>query len=166
MSLYQHFKSNGPSGFGYGSTAEQVTEGLSLDGKTILVTGCNSGLGQEALRVLVLRGARVIGTARTLEKAKAACDAVKGKTVPVACELSDRIVAIGVQSSALEIPECAPAEPVAVLQIHGAADMNVDRDATLSRESERPDDFKPRGPGCVDKSHSDAEGALVEASAE
>jgi NAD(P)-dependent dehydrogenase (short-subunit alcohol dehydrogenase family) len=89
MSLYQHFKSNGPSGFGYGSTAEQVTEGLSLDGKTILVTGCNSGLGQEALRVLLLRGARVIGTARTLEKAKGACDAVKGRTVPVACELSD-----------------------------------------------------------------------------
>jgi WW domain-containing oxidoreductase len=89
MSLYQHFKSNGPSGFGYGSTAEQVTEGLSLEGKTILVTGCNSGLGQEALRVLTLRGARVIATARTLEKAKAACGAVKGKTVPVACELSD-----------------------------------------------------------------------------
>jgi WW domain-containing oxidoreductase len=89
MSLYEHFKSNGPSGFGYGSTAEQVTEGLALDGKTILVTGCNSGLGQEALRVLTLRGARVVGTARTLEKAKGACDGVKGKTVPLACELSD-----------------------------------------------------------------------------
>ena len=89
MSLYQHFKPNGPSGFGYGSTAEQVTEGLTLEGKTILVTGCNSGLGQEALRVLALRGARVIGTARTLEKAKAACGAVRGRTVPVACELSD-----------------------------------------------------------------------------
>jgi NAD(P)-dependent dehydrogenase (short-subunit alcohol dehydrogenase family) len=89
MSLYQHLKSNGPSGFGYGSSAEQVTEGLSLDGKTLLVTGCNSGLGQEALRVLALRGARVIGTARTLEKAKEACAAVKGKTVPVACELAD-----------------------------------------------------------------------------
>jgi NAD(P)-dependent dehydrogenase (short-subunit alcohol dehydrogenase family) len=89
MSLYQHFKPNGPSGFGYGSTAAQVTEGLSLEGKTILVTGCNSGLGQEALRVLALRGARVIGTARTLEKAKGGCGAVAGKTVPVACELSD-----------------------------------------------------------------------------
>lgn len=89
MSLYQLFKPKGPSGFGYGSTAEQVTEGLSLAGKTILVTGCNSGLGQEALRVLALRGARVVGTARTLDKAKAACDAVKGKTVPLACELSD-----------------------------------------------------------------------------
>ena len=89
MSLYELFKPKGPSGFGYGSTAEQVTEGLSLEGKTILVTGCNSGLGQEALRVLALRGARVVGTARTLDKAKAACAAVKGKTVPLACELSD-----------------------------------------------------------------------------
>jgi NAD(P)-dependent dehydrogenase (short-subunit alcohol dehydrogenase family) len=89
MSLYEHFKSKGPSGFGYGSTAEQVTEGLSLAGKTILVTGCNSGLGQEALRVLALRGARVVGTARTVAKAKSACDGVKGAAVPLACELSD-----------------------------------------------------------------------------
>jgi WW domain-containing oxidoreductase len=89
VSLYQLFKPKGPSGFGYGSTAEQVTEGLSLEGKTILVTGCSSGLGLETLRVLALRGARVVGTARTLDKAKAACDAVKGRTVPLACELSD-----------------------------------------------------------------------------
>jgi WW domain-containing oxidoreductase len=89
MSIYELFTSKGPSGFGYGSTAEQVTEGLSLEGKTMLVTGCNSGLGQEAMRVLALRGARVVGTARTVEKAKAACDAVKGQTVPLACELSD-----------------------------------------------------------------------------
>jgi WW domain-containing oxidoreductase len=89
MSLYEMFTSKGPSGFGYGSTAEQVTEGLNLEGKTILVTGCNSGLGQEAMRVLAMRGARVVGTARTVEKAKAACDGVKGKTIPLACELSD-----------------------------------------------------------------------------
>jgi NAD(P)-dependent dehydrogenase (short-subunit alcohol dehydrogenase family) len=89
MSLYEMFTSKGPSGFGYGSTAEQVTEGKSLEGKTYLVTGCNSGLGEETLRVLTLRGAQVIGTARTLEKAKAACDAAKGKTIPLACELSD-----------------------------------------------------------------------------
>ena len=41
MSLLAMFKSAGPTGFGYGSTAEQVTEGLSLAGQTILVTGCN-----------------------------------------------------------------------------------------------------------------------------
>jgi len=39
MSLFAMFKSTGPTGFGYGSTAEQVTEGLSLAGQTILVTG-------------------------------------------------------------------------------------------------------------------------------
>ncbi len=89
MSLYELFTSKGPSGFGYGSTAEDVTEGLSLAGKTILVTGCNSGLGKETLRVLALRGARVVGTARTVEKAREACDAVGGQAVPLACELSD-----------------------------------------------------------------------------
>ena len=89
MSLYQHFTPNGPSGFGYGSTAEEVTAGLDLTGKTVLLTGCNSGLGQEALRVLVLRGATVLGTARTLEKARAACAPVGGRALPFACELSD-----------------------------------------------------------------------------
>jgi WW domain-containing oxidoreductase len=91
MSLYQYLTSKGPSGFGYGSTAEQVTEGLSLEGKTVLVTGCNSGLGQESLRVLSMRGARVVGTARSLDKATAACGGVQGPTVPLACELSDPV---------------------------------------------------------------------------
>jgi WW domain-containing oxidoreductase len=89
MSLYAMFTSKGPSGFGYASTAEQVTEGLSLAGKTFLVTGCNSGLGQEACRVLVLRGARVIGTARSVDKAKTALAPFGGTTIPLACELSD-----------------------------------------------------------------------------
>jgi WW domain-containing oxidoreductase len=89
MSLYQHFKGKGPNGFGYGSTAEEVTAGLTLQGQTILVTGCNSGLGLEAMRVLVLRGARVLGTARTLEKARAACLQVGGQAVPFECELSE-----------------------------------------------------------------------------
>jgi NAD(P)-dependent dehydrogenase (short-subunit alcohol dehydrogenase family) len=89
MSIYQLFASNGPSGFGYGSTAEEVTEGLSLRGQTILVTGCNSGLGLETMRVLALRGARVAGTARTREKAQIAGDSVKGETLPFECELSD-----------------------------------------------------------------------------
>jgi len=89
MSIYELFTSKGPSGFGYGTTAEQVTEGLSLEGKAILVTGCNSGIGHETIRVLALRGAKVVGTARTYEKAKAACDLVGGNTLPLACELSD-----------------------------------------------------------------------------
>src|SRR5580692_7009149 len=89
MSLYQLFKAKGPSGFGYGTTAEQVTEGMSLAGRTMLVTGCNSGLGLETMRVLALRGAQVVGTARTMGKAREACATVIGQTVPLACELSD-----------------------------------------------------------------------------
>jgi WW domain-containing oxidoreductase len=89
MSIYGWFAAKGKTGFGYASTAEEVTEGVSLDGKTMLVTGCNSGLGLETMRVLALRGARVVGTARTALKAKEACDSVKGSTVPLACELSD-----------------------------------------------------------------------------
>ncbi len=88
MSLYQYFSPKGKNGFGNGSTAEEVTQGLSLTGKSYLITGVNSGLGQEAMRVLLLRGAQVIGTARTLEKAQAACAAVKGKTLPLECELA------------------------------------------------------------------------------
>lgn len=69
------------------STAEEVTAGIDLTGKTVLVTGATSGLGLETMRVLALRGAHVIGTGRTLEKAKAACDSISGRTTPVALEL-------------------------------------------------------------------------------
>ena len=90
MSIYGLFAAKGPSGFGYNSTAEEVTEGLSLAGKTMLVTGCNSGLGLETMRVLALRGACVAGTARSLDKAKEACARISGQTVPLACELALR----------------------------------------------------------------------------
>ena len=75
--------------FGPRSTAEEVTAGLNLQGQTALVTGCNSGLGYETMRVLALRGAHVIGTGRTLEKAAQACSSVQGQTTPLALELSD-----------------------------------------------------------------------------
>jgi len=89
MSLLAIVKGKGPSGFGYGSTAEEVTKGLDLSGRTYLVTGSNSGLGLETVRVLALRGARVIAAARTVEKARAACAGLGREIVPVACELSD-----------------------------------------------------------------------------
>ncbi len=104
MSLLSMFKGKGPSGFGYGSTAESVTEGLDLSGHTIVLTGCNSGIGKETLRVLTKRGAHVIAAARTVEKAQAACDEAGGETTAVACELSDpasvqacaeRVIALG-----------------------------------------------------------------------
>lgn len=77
------------SPFGANSTAEEVTAGIDLTGKTALVTGCNSGIGFETMRVLALRGAHVFGAGRTLEKAAAACASVAGQTTPVVIELTD-----------------------------------------------------------------------------
>lgn len=87
MAIASWFASKGPSGFGAASTAEEVTAGLDLTGRTYLLTGCNSGLGKETLRVLGARGARVIGLARTPDKAQAAMQGLPG--TPVACELSE-----------------------------------------------------------------------------
>ena len=75
--------------FGAKSTAEEVTAGLDLSGMTALVTGANSGLGFETMRVLAMRGAHVIGTGRTLEKAETACASIDGKTTPAVLELAD-----------------------------------------------------------------------------
>lgn len=82
------------SNFGKESTAEEVTAGIDLSGKTVLITGCNSGLGFESMRVMMLRGAHVLALARTADKAAEAINeikatGVKGTATPVACELSD-----------------------------------------------------------------------------
>jgi len=75
--------------FGATSTAEEVTMGIDLRGQTWLITGCNSGLGYETARVLALRGAKIIGLARTQEKAADALKKLAIDGVAVACELSD-----------------------------------------------------------------------------
>jgi NAD(P)-dependent dehydrogenase (short-subunit alcohol dehydrogenase family) len=89
MSLVAALKGKGPNGLGYATTAEEATAGCDLSGQTMLVTGCNSGLGFETVRALALRGARVIAAARTVDKAREACARLKGDFLPVACELSD-----------------------------------------------------------------------------
>lgn len=79
----------GVSGYGYASTAEDVTRGLNLRGQNILITGVNSGLGAETARVLQLRGATILGAARTLEKASEACRQLGADALPLACELAE-----------------------------------------------------------------------------
>ena len=71
------------------STAEEVTAGVDLAGKTILITGCNSGLGLESMRVLAGLGAHIIGCARSREKAEMAAASAGIEITPAACELSD-----------------------------------------------------------------------------
>ncbi|MDH3752117.1 MAG: SDR family NAD(P)-dependent oxidoreductase, partial [Gammaproteobacteria bacterium] len=71
------------SKFNEDSTAEEVTEGIDLGGKLAVVTGCTSGIGFETMRVLAMRGAYVVGTSRSLERAQEACTGVVGVTSPV-----------------------------------------------------------------------------------
>ncbi|HKT75698.1 MAG TPA: SDR family NAD(P)-dependent oxidoreductase [Sphingobium sp.] len=54
------------------STTDDVLEGMDLAGKRVLVTGVSAGLGTETARALVAHGADVVGTARNLDKARAA----------------------------------------------------------------------------------------------
>ncbi|HVV49691.1 MAG TPA: SDR family NAD(P)-dependent oxidoreductase [Polyangia bacterium] len=89
MSLIAALKGKGPNGLGFSTTAEEATAGCDLSGKTMLVTGCNSGLGRETARVLALRGARVLATARTVDKARAGIAGLKGDFLPLACELAE-----------------------------------------------------------------------------
>lgn len=71
------------------ATAEMVTEGLQLDGQHFLVTGINSGLGKETMRILTKRNAIVFGTSRTLDKAARACEGMGSNAIPVECDHMD-----------------------------------------------------------------------------
>jgi len=58
------------SPFGPASTAEDVIQGIDLTGKTAIVTGGYSGIGREAVRVLLAAGAKIIVPARNMTKAQ------------------------------------------------------------------------------------------------
>ena len=77
------------TGFGFESTAQEVTEGLDLGGTSWLITGFNSGLGCETARVLAMRGAHIVGTARSEAKAAEAFERLEIEGTPIVCELSD-----------------------------------------------------------------------------
>ncbi|WP_255701901.1 oxidoreductase [Bordetella sp. LUAb4] len=65
-----------PSGFNAATTAEEVMAGIDLSGRTAIVTGGYSGLGQEAVRVMAQAGARVIVPARDEAKARERLSAI------------------------------------------------------------------------------------------
>jgi WW domain-containing oxidoreductase len=75
--------------FGRRSTADDVLADLDLSGRTILITGCNTGIGFETFRALAHHGAHVIGLARNPEAARDACQRAGGSSSPVGCDLAD-----------------------------------------------------------------------------
>lgn len=64
--------------FGFHSTTDDVLAGVDLSGKRILVTGVSAGLGVETARALAAHGAKVVGAARDLGKARAATAGIAG----------------------------------------------------------------------------------------
>src|SRR5687767_2434732 len=58
-------------------------------GRTVIVTGANSGLGVEVTRVLAGAGAKVIMACRDLNKAQVVADAIEGNTEVRRLDLAD-----------------------------------------------------------------------------
>lgn len=67
------------SDFGWASTTDEVLAGKDLSGRTVFVTGANSGLGQETTRAMASKGAHVIMAGRDQAKLDEAVAAIRSQ---------------------------------------------------------------------------------------
>ncbi|EAQ28086.1 oxidoreductase, short-chain dehydrogenase/reductase family protein [Erythrobacter sp. NAP1] len=94
------------SEFGHDTTADEVLEGKDLSGKTVFITGGNSGLGQETGRAMAAKGAHVILAGRDQGKLDEAVSAIRSE-VPdanletITCDLAslDSVHAAGAEAN-------------------------------------------------------------------
>ena len=74
------------SGFGWASTTDEVLAGIDLSGRTVFITGANSGLGQETARAMAARGAHVIMAGRDQDKLDASVAAIRADQAQAALD--------------------------------------------------------------------------------
>ncbi|MEW9838311.1 2-dehydro-3-deoxy-D-gluconate 5-dehydrogenase KduD [Mesorhizobium sp. ZMM04-4] len=67
---------------------------FSLEGRTVMVTGANTGIGQGIALAIARAGGRVIGVSRSvMDETERLVDAIGGAFVPVRADLADATVA-------------------------------------------------------------------------
>eukprot|EP00884_Botryococcus_braunii_P003408 jgi/Botrbrau1/13068/Bobra.0187s0030.1 len=92
-------------GLGPKTTAEEVVGSTDLSGKVAVITGGNSGIGEETARVLAKAGARVILTSRSAANAEAVAKKLKDagcKEVKGEPRIDYLILNAGIMSIALQ----------------------------------------------------------------
>ncbi|XP_050094969.1 retinol dehydrogenase 14 isoform X1 [Anopheles aquasalis] len=100
-------------------TCGQFNSARRMDGKTVIITGANSGIGKETARDLARRGARIIMACRNMETAKQARDELMVETgnKQLIVKHIDVSSLASVRAFAKEI---VAAEPVIDVLIHNA----------------------------------------------
>lgn len=74
--------------FGFESTTDDVLAGVDLGGRTMLVTGASTGLGEETTRALAAHGATVVMAVRDPVRGKAAAERIRATAgAPVSLEI-------------------------------------------------------------------------------
>jgi len=93
------------SEFGWASTTDDVLAGKDLTGKTVFVTGGNSGLGRETARAMATKGAHVVLAGRDQAKLDQAVASIMAEHVganveTIICDLSslDSVLACGTKA--------------------------------------------------------------------
>jgi NAD(P)-dependent dehydrogenase (short-subunit alcohol dehydrogenase family) len=97
--------------FGSRSTADRVLAGVDLTRKRMVVTECNSCIGFATMKALSANGARVIGLARTMGDANAACAAAGRSLTPLECNATDLS---SVDAAVQSIREVGPLDAVVI----------------------------------------------------